>query len=208
MRFAFGGKCGPLRRPRWLPRRSDVSAPRSAENCTVGSWFRIILLFRDRLVEVEDRARHHGPRREFGLLQPRSGFAKPTAVSAAAFSGLVMRKCRARCTSNAPKHTSSLATGPRARGKSKPVLNSSPSFVPSSRSIRCASTREASMNVGSFIRASACKGVFVSSRRAVHFSRSGASKMFSVAGARFVSRTCTGCGGTLPPGSLRDRSAP
>src|SRR4051794_13062349 len=54
--------------------------------------------------------------------------------------------------------------------------------LPPSTSARCARTRDASTKVGSFSNTSACRGVFVCARRAVHFSRSGASKVANEAG--------------------------
>ena len=53
---------------------------------------------------------------------------------------------------------------------------------PASMMARSARARAASTYVGSFINTSAWSGVFVGSRRAVHFSRSGASKVASDGG--------------------------
>ena len=56
------------------------------------------------------------------------------------------------------------------------------SLPPLSSDTRSASARAASTYVGSFSSTSAWSGVFVSTRRAVHFSRSGASNAASDAG--------------------------
>ena len=50
------------------------------------------------------------------------------------------------------------------------------------RNARCANARAASTYVGSFKSVSTCSGVLVTPRLAVHFSRSGASKIVSEAG--------------------------
>src|SRR5579863_8798951 len=50
---------------------------------------------------------------------------------------------------------------------------------------RAARARDASTNVGSFISTNACSGVLVRERRAMHFWRSGASKM-AISGAGLV----------------------
>src|SRR3954447_14256722 len=68
-RLAFGAKCGG-----WSvePFRSDVRArePRNCRRLIMGG----LLLFRDRFVEVEDRACYDGPGRQFRLLQLRVRF--------------------------------------------------------------------------------------------------------------------------------------
>src|SRR5207248_3632380 len=88
----------------------------------------------------------------------------------------VSRSARSRKTCR------SLAVGLRAVARRKAKLILEAGSRPASPIMRWARARAASTYVGSFKRTRACRGVLVRARRAVHFSRSGASNVLSDGG--------------------------